>query len=137
MEKRSKDKVIPTPESVLDLMCDLLLKRDRASVVKFDECVQYFWRRGWKLHDVRDPKDSDPLRYALKACFLERMAEVWSSAPKHRPSEAPAWCASVPAVTEHFSVIPEKDADYFRNVAPSAVFQKRNIYAPENMMFFV
>lgn len=125
---------IMTPEEVLDRMCHFVIEKD---TVAFMDEVQLFWRMQWDLETVQDPKEKDALRYALKACFLERMAEVWSQAPKNKSMQAPAWCAQVPAVLDSYSVLPDDYQDSFADCPVSEIFAKRNIFAPENYMFFV
>jgi hypothetical protein len=61
------------PDKILDRMVDHLLAHEE---IPFSDLVQQVWRRGWKLEEIADPMDTDPLRYALKACVLERMAEI-------------------------------------------------------------
>ena len=81
--------------------------------------------------------EKDALKYALKACFLERMAEVWSEPPKSHPAQAPDWCQRIPAVQKEFSVIPEEYRDFYEGDLVSPIFSKRNIFAPRDFMFFV
>ena len=64
MDKRAVD----TPEQTLGRMVDDILSRDEVALA---EEVQYFWRRGWKLAEIKDPCEDDPLRYALKASLVQ------------------------------------------------------------------
>lgn len=123
-----------TPEGVLDRMCDSAIKQD---TVAFMDDVQLFWRKGWDLAQVPDPHEKDALKYALKACFLERMATVWSEPPKLHPVSAPDWCPRVPPVQKEFSVIPEEYREFYEGDLVSPIFSKRNIFAPRDFMFFV
>jgi len=123
-----------TPEVVLERMCESILRRD---TIALRGDVQLFWRKGWELGQVPDPHEKDALKYALKACFLERMAEIWSEPPKLRPSRAPDWCQRVPAVEKEFCVIPESYREFYGGDTVSPIFDKRNIFAPCNFMFFV
>lgn len=125
---------VVTPEGVLDRMCDSVIRKD---TVAFMDDVQLFWRKEWDLSKVPDPRDRDALKYALKACFLERMAEVWSEPPKSHPMNAPAWCQWVPAVQKEFSVIPDEYREFYDGDLVSPIFSKRNIFAPRDFMFFV
>lgn len=123
-----------TPGGVLDRMCESAIQQD---TVAFMDDVQLFWRKEWDLSQVPDPHEKDALKYALKACFLERMAEVWSEPPKAHPAQAPDWCQRVPAVQKEFSVIPEEYQAFYEGDLVSPIFNKRNIFAPRNYMFFV
>ena len=123
-----------TPGGVLDRMCESAIQQD---TVAFMDDVQLFWRKEWDLALVPDPHEKDALKYALKACFLERMAEVWSEPPKSHPAQAPDWCQRVPAVQKEFSVIPEEYREFYEGDLVSPFFSKRNIFAPRDFMFFV
>lgn len=123
-----------TPGGVLDRMCESAIQQD---TVAFMDDVQLFWRKEWDLSQVPDPHEKDALKYALKACFLERMAEVWSEPPKSHPAQAPNWCQWVPAVQKEFSVIPEEYREFYEGDLVSPIFSKRNIFAPRDFMFFV
>lgn len=123
-----------TPEGVLDRMCESVIQRD---TVAFMDDVQLFWRKEWDLAQVPDPHEKDALKYALKACFIERMAEVWSAPPKSQLTHIPDWCARVPAVQKEFSVIPEEYREFYAGDLVSPIFSKRNVFAPRDFMFFV
>ncbi len=121
-------------ETVLDRMVDRLIARDE---IAFLDDVQLVWRRGWSISDVSDSKDTDALRYALKACILERMAEIWSSPPRNVKTVAPKWCMNVPPVKERFSVINDDYRSMWDADLASPIFSKRNIFAPKEFMFFL
>lgn len=123
-----------TPEGVLDRMCDSAMRQD---TVAFMDDVQLFWRRQWDLAQVPDPHEKDALKYALKACLLERMAEVWAAPPKSCSMVAPAWCQYVPAPQKEFSVIPDEYRAFYEGDLVSPIFARRNIFAPRDFMFFV
>jgi len=129
-----KTQNVLTPESVLERMCASVLRHD---TVAFMDDVQLFWRKNWDLAQVSDPQEQDALKYALKACFLERMAEVWSAPPKSQLATAPDWCQRVPAVQKEFSVVPKEYRKFYEGDMVSAIFGKRNIFAPRDFMFFV
>lgn len=122
------------PEGVLERMCESAIQKD---TVAFMDDVQLFWRKQWDLSQVPDPREKDALKYALKACFLERMAEVWSEPPKSHPTSAPDWCQRVPPIQKDFSVIPDDYREFYEGDLASPVFSKRNIFAPRDFMFFV
>lgn len=125
---------VMTPEGVLDRMCDSILRKD---TVAFMDDVQLFWGKEWPLSSIPDPHEKDTLKYALKACFVERMAEVWEEPPKSQKTVLPAWCLRVPAVQKDFSVIPDEYREFYEGDLVSAIFSKRNIFAPRDFMFFV
>ena len=82
--------------------------------------IEYFWRkRAWSVHEIPDPADSDPARYAVLACIPPLLAKSYNrliglglprDAPgimtneefdemKSRPKifeRAPEWASSVP-----------------------------------------
>lgn len=85
--------------------------------------VEYFWyqtRRSWAVQRIPDPRDPDPVRYAILACIAEELAEAcnWRLSlgmrrdkrkhiyrktlddvlPPFTPETAPAWTRSVPAI---------------------------------------
>jgi len=115
-------------------MCDSILRKD---TVAFMDDVQLFWGKEWPLSSIPDPHEKDTLKYALKACFVERMAEVWEEPPKSQETSVPAWCLRVPAVQKDFSVIPDEYREFYEGDLVSSVFSKRNIFAPRDFMFFV
>ncbi|MDZ7924951.1 MAG: helix-turn-helix transcriptional regulator [Marinagarivorans sp.] len=123
-----------TPEGVLERMCDSVIRKD---TVAFMDDVQLFWRKEWNLSTVFDPHEKDALKYALKACFIERMAEVWGQPPKSHSMAIPTWCSHVPPVLKNFSVIPDEYREFYEGDLVSPVFSKRNIFAPRDFMFFV
>jgi hypothetical protein len=122
------------PNNLMDRMVDHLLAHEE---IPFLDLVQQVWRRGWKLDEIPDPKDTDALRYALKACLLERMAEIWSSAPKNVRSAAPSWCERVAPAPVPFSVVSSEYEELWKGAESSPIFAKRNIFAPRQFMFFV
>jgi hypothetical protein len=85
--------------------------------------VEYFWyqaRRSWRLHRIPDPRDRDPVRYAILACITEELAKVFNwrlslgmrrdkrkhirrktldeALPPYMEETAPAWTTNVPAI---------------------------------------
>ena len=121
-------------DDALDKMVDYLLSYEE---IEFLDLVQYVWRRGWPMASAQIPNDTDPLRRALKASLIERMVEIWSSPPKNSPEQAPEWCASIPPTPERFSVISPEDEALWIEEPPCPVFEKRNIFAPKEFMFFL
>ncbi len=121
-------------DTVLDRMVDNLIAHNE---IDFLEDVQYLWRTGWSISTVIDPCDRIPLRYALKACVLERLAEIWSAPPRNRETSPPGWCESVAAVKVNFSVVSEEYRAMWDGDLESPIFSKRNIFAPKEFMFFL
>lgn len=121
-------------DTVLDRMVDNLIIHNE---IDFLEDVQYLWRTRWLISTAVDTKDRDPLRYALKACILERLAEIWSAPPRNLETSAPVWCKSVPAVKENFSVVSVEFRAMWDGDLESPIFSKRNVFAPKEFMFFL
>ena len=132
-DKNENDMENDTSFKCLERMVIAVLINDEVEL--WDE-VQHFWRKKWRLRGIEDPEDKDPLSYALKACIVERMADLWNSPPKNRREKIPAWCEDVPPYEPGFSVVEESYRKYFEDY-PSPVFEKRNIFAPGEFMFFV
>ena len=121
-------------DAVLDSMTDKLLAYDE---IAFLDLVQYIWRRGWPLETASRPSDNSALRCALKACIIERMVDIWASPPKNTEALAPAWCSNIPALTERFSVIKPAEQSFWEDEPSNPIFEKRNIFAPKEFMFFL
>jgi hypothetical protein len=121
-------------DKTLDEMVDHLLAYRE---IEFLDLVQFVWRRGWPLVSVCEPRDTDPLHRALKACLVERMVELWSAPPKNSPESIPSWCETVPPVKEYFSVIKPDDQALWSSEPGNEIFEKRNIFAPKEFMFFL
>ncbi|KZW03203.1 hypothetical protein EXIGLDRAFT_759084 [Exidia glandulosa HHB12029] len=101
----------------------------------------------WRVHDIPDPKDPDPQRYALLAAIAESLASAFNRKIKlglrrgihqfHKPwligsfhddpnppyESAPPWTASVGPVEETLCLVPP------RPVVPTNPFHKRNMFA--------
>jgi hypothetical protein len=121
-------------DTTLDRMVDALVAHEE---IQFLDLVQYVWRRGWSLSSAKKPNDNDALRLALKACLLERMVEIWNSPPKNSNEQVPGWCEKVPSSPVHFSVISPENQVFWENEEGSPIFQRRNIFAPRDFMFFL
>lgn len=121
-------------DATLDLMVDHLLSYDE---IAFLDLVQFVWRRGWRLNSASEPQESDSLRKALKACLVERMVEIWNAPPKNSDEHAPEWCSNVPAVDQRFSVIKSEQQAFWEGELANPIFEKRNIFAPKEFMFFL
>lgn len=95
------------------------------------------WRCAWRLVSASLPPDNDPLRLALKACLVERMVELWNAPPKNADESVPDWCSTIRAVEERFSVIQPEGQAFWENELSFLIFEKRNIFAPKEFMFFL
>ena len=94
------------------------------------ETEYFFFQRNWKLGDIPDPRDPDPLRYAMVASITEKLHEAvnWRLSlglrrnrehvcreedgdpwPPFIPEELPDWTKSVPPM----------DKDLLRRSVPS------------------
>ena len=127
-------KCMESLDDTLNEMVDLLLVYDE---IPFLDRIQYVWRRAWPLVSASVPSDNDPLRLALKACLVERMVELWNAPPKNADERVPDWCSTIPAVKERFSVIKPEKQTFWKNEPSSPIFEKRNIFAPKEFMFFL
>lgn len=121
-------------DATLDRMVDALVAYEE---IQFLDLVQYIWRRGWPLSSAQKPNDSDALRLALKACLLERMVEIWNAPPKNANEQIPGWCEVVPPSPDRFSVISPENQVFWESEEGSPIFQRRNIFAPRDFMFFL
>ncbi|CAL3970763.1 unnamed protein product [Diplocarpon coronariae] len=86
------------------------------------EC-EYIWRqqsRKWSLSSIPDPRDLDPVRYAILASIVEELVDAFNwrlengqrrngrnvyrskenPRPHYNPEATPPWTASVPAIQE-------------------------------------
>ncbi|KAF8816285.1 hypothetical protein BYT27DRAFT_7221507 [Phlegmacium glaucopus] len=107
----------------------------------------YFWRRGWRIKDIPDPKDPNPLRYAILASLVESMVEAYNwkislglrrgvgvtsaaqdeafrKDPNKPFEEAPSWTSQVPPVEEWTSFLSDRAITNY-----NTPFHKRRICA--------
>ncbi|KAB8239245.1 hypothetical protein ETB97_010268 [Aspergillus alliaceus] len=118
--------------------------------------VEYFWyQRSWTLCCVPDPRDPDPVRYAILACITEELAKAFNwrlslgmrrdrrkhvyrktldeVLPSYTPETAPTWTKSVPAIDiELIADLPDDALDASGRLVleaggKSPVFAERNI----------
>lgn len=112
-----------------ELVAALLENRD----IDFRSLIEWLFRHDVLPEQFPDPGYDDPLRYALAASIVERMAEVWQTPPHDKPSSLPEWCNGVPALSTPFLLIPP-DLTRFRT---NPTFKKRNILALDGFMNFI
>ncbi|EFQ98611.1 hypothetical protein MGYG_01635 [Nannizzia gypsea CBS 118893] len=115
--------------------------------------TEYFWYRGWELHAIEDPRDPDPVRYAIVASLVEELVTAFNwrlslgmrrnhqhiiresnsdPYPPYTPVAGPKWAKSVPAITpESLDGLPQEFVDENQLVLEakgcSKTFLKRNI----------
>lgn len=121
-------------DAVLDRMVDHLLAYEE---IPFLDLVQFVWRQGWDLSTAKEQKDKSNIRSVLKACLIERMVEIWQMPPKSISMNAPKWCETVQPLDEPFSVISPQNRYFWEDEKGNPIFAKRNIFAPEQFMFFL
>jgi hypothetical protein len=112
-----------------DLVAALLENRDTV----FRNHIEWLFHHDVLPEKFPDPEYDDPLRYALAACIIERMVDVWIMPPHHQPSSVPAWCEGVPSLEKPFLLIPEELVTFRLN----PTFLKRNILVLAGFMAFV
>ncbi len=97
------------------------------------DAVQELYRADVPLVTIPAPADDDPRLLALKACVMERLAQVWQTPPHDRHGErAPSWCAAVPPLSDQLWLIPPDFADLGLN----PIFERRGIVALPNFLMF-
>ncbi|EDN07252.1 predicted protein [Histoplasma mississippiense (nom. inval.)] len=104
--------------------------------------VEYFWyhsEHSWQLERIPDPKDPDPIRYAILVCLVESMPEAFNfklSKGMRRDGNnippgdwdgvnnpyAPYTPVAGPEWTKHVAPI---DRDYLRDVMPERLLDSR------------
>lgn len=116
---------------LLDEMTDDLLSGNE---IAFSDLILDWYREDLECRSVPRPKDSDDLRLAIKASILERLVEVLNS-PPHSGNQIPApWCEGIGALDKPVKLQSERlleGEDY------CDAFQKRNLFAVSNFMFFI
>ncbi|EXJ82595.1 hypothetical protein A1O3_06408 [Capronia epimyces CBS 606.96] len=116
------------------------------------ECEYFFFHKepSWRLSPIPDPKDSDPVRYAVLASLVEALVDAFNWRLKlglrrdksideseqrdinFQPEEPPAWTAAVQPLKETLDL--NKFADRGN---PHKSFLKRNIHAPMGYLYTV
>jgi hypothetical protein len=119
-------------QAELDLMVDLVLDRRRG--VEFREAVQDWYRQRYECAAIPKPDDTDRVRLALKASIVERLVEVLNSPPRDEHQVVPLWCSDVGALAEPLKLLEDRFLNGEEYCPP---FEKRNIFALKNFMYFV
>ncbi|PGH29217.1 hypothetical protein GX50_08052 [[Emmonsia] crescens] len=135
---------------------------DMYAVIQYE--LEYFWYQSgrlWELHRIPDPRDSNPIRYAIIACIVEAMPASFnfklsigmrrdennvdpteSGYAPYEPVAGPMWTKHVPPVDKQYlrDVMPERMLDsqgrlVLHEEADSEIFNKRNLVASEGMFY--
>lgn len=141
-----------TPLRSLYRMCECMLSGEYSPLG--EETVYFWYQSRWELHDIPDPADPDPIRYALLASLVEELVAAFNwrlslglrrdrnhvfrerdgdPYPSYEPLSGPAWTRDVPPIPpECLASLP---AEFVRNGCQlvleakgvSEHFAKRNI----------
>lgn len=117
--------------AMLNDMANFLLARDE---IAFSDLILDWQRDNIQFNTVPFPKDNDKIRLAVKASILDRLVEVLNSPPHNASQSAPSWCNRIPALDAPLKLQSDRlleDEQY------CSAFEKRNLYAVRNFMFFV
>lgn len=115
------------------------------------ECEYFFFHNehSWRLSEISDPSDPDPVRYAILASMVDALVDAFNwrlelglrrdksidesdrRATNFKREEVPSWTAAVRALEETL------DLNKFNQGAPNHFFLKRNIKAPMGYLFTV
>ncbi|KAF7854179.1 hypothetical protein EAF04_010476 [Stromatinia cepivora] len=108
-----------TPLRCVYRMYEILMMGDYGPLGSETEYFWRHWRGKWTLSSIPDPKDSDPIRYAIVACIVEELVNAfnWRLAlgmrrngqnirrqkegdpwPPYMPVVGPDWTQSVPPI---------------------------------------
>lgn len=99
------------------------------------DIVQALCWENVSLRDIPEPFVMNPMRKALAASVVERLAlEVYSSPPHNQHQQVPAWCAAVPPSPADVWLVAPEWAD---GAALNPIFYRRNIIALANFLSFV
>ncbi len=76
-------------------------------VIGYRNQIEYFWKqRTWSVHDIPDPEDDNPARYAFLACIPHLLVNAFNRNIKlGLPRDAPAIMS--PEQAEEFKARPE------------------------------
>jgi hypothetical protein len=111
-----------------DLVAALLEARD----IDFRNLVEWLYWEDVLPEQFPDPGYQDPIKHALAASIIERMADVWGMPPHWKPSAIPTWCHDVPSLEKPFLLIPPELVTFRLN----PTFKKRNIIVLDGFMSF-
>lgn len=160
---RSRD----TPLRSLYRLYEVVMSGEEQVVVIGYE-TEYFWYRdasSWDLSRVPDPRDPDPIRYAILACVVEALLKSFNwrlglgmrrdgkhilrehgsdPYPPYEPMVLPSWVHSVPPVDRQYlrDKMPEKLLDAEGKLiliedGESEIFNRRNLIASESRFYTI
>ncbi|RFU23898.1 hypothetical protein B7463_g12439, partial [Scytalidium lignicola] len=148
-----------TPLRAIYRLYEILMTRE--FVLLRLEC-EYMWRqpsRKWSLISIPDPRDPDPVRYAMLASIVEELVKAFNWRlqhgarrdgtfvrrsienpwPKYDPELTPSWTASVPAIQkEDLCELPSdmvQNGQLFLGDGGCENFIHRNFDAPTRYLY--
>lgn len=115
------------------------------------ECEYFFFHNepSWRLSQIPDPKDPDPIRYAILASMVEALVDAFNwrlelglrrdksmdesdeRATNFKREEVPIWTAAVQPLPETV------DLNKLDQGNPNSSFLKRNIKAPMGYLYTI
>lgn len=129
------------------------------------ETQYFFYRCYWKLHDIPDPEDPDPLRYAIVASIVDELCEAvnWRLSlglrrnrehiyreededpwPPFTPEELPKWTKNVAPIDKNLLrlSVPQKSLDAEGNLVlevngKGPNFARRNIITNTGWLYTI
>ncbi|TGO25168.1 hypothetical protein BPAE_0086g00330 [Botrytis paeoniae] len=143
-----------TPLRCVYRMYEILMMGD---CVPLDSETEYFWYQStekWSLSSIPDPKDTDPVRYAVIACIVEELVRAfnWRLAlgmrrngkhirrknesdpcPPYTPVVGPDWTRSVPPIEQDMlkelpsEMVTESGKLVLEKRGCDETFEKRNV----------
>ena len=129
------------------------------------ETEYFFYQTGWRLRDIPDPKDPDPIRYAVVACILEELHKAvnWRLSlglrrngehvyrerdgdpwPAFVPEDLPGWTESVLPIDKELlkQSVPSYKLDTEGNLVleeggKASIFARRNIVTNTGWLYTI
>lgn len=146
-----------TPLCSLYRLYELVVGRGRIYLIHLVQEVMYFFYRNgprWSIRNIPDPKDPNPIRYAILAALVETMAEAFNwrihlgllrdgqhVGIRPLPSEVldqrelvPDWAAQLPAIDKSFVLFTPEEVE---ELSVGRFFKKRNLVSNAAEFFFV
>lgn len=146
-----------TPLCSLYRLYELNVARGAVHLIQLIQEVTYFFYRDssrWSIFNIPDPKDPDPIRYAILAALVETLAEAFNwrihlgllrdgervetrplpSRVLDKREVVPDWVAQVPPVSESFVLLTNGEVEEL-NVGN--FFKKRNLVSNTAEFFFI
>lgn len=150
-------KMRDTPLCSLYRLYELIVGRGCIYLIHLVQEVTYFFYRDgsrWSIRNIPDPKDPDPVRYAILAALVETLAEAFNwrihlgllrngerVETRPLPSEVldqrelvPDWAAKLPAIDETSVLFTPEEVEEL-NVGK--FFKKHNLVSNAAEFFFI